>query len=282
MKSYLILAKNLLVLLILINCQSKKEDTTNETDERVVIAPTYQDILDSAKLNGAVLIYDSQQETFYTNDSVWMKTGFLPASTFKIANSINALENGIAKDTNTMFFWDGKPKFLKSWEEDMNFFQAYQRSCVPCYQHIARQTGVNKMRETLDKIDYPGMVFDSTSIDNFWLEGASRISQIEQIAFLKRLFNKKLPLKENTYAVMEQIMLLKETPNYKLYGKTGWAQPDDVTNIGWFVGYAKTADNVFFIATNVQPGQGFDMQDFGKVRMGVSLDALQPHIEKTL
>jgi beta-lactamase class D len=119
------------------------------------------------------------------------------------------------------------------------------------------------------------MVFDSTSIDNFWLEGNSKISQFQQIDFLKRLFNKELPIKEKTYEVMNQIMLLDENPDYTLYGKTGWAQPNDSTNIGWFVGYAVTSNNTYFIATNIQPNEGFDISNFNKLRTQVSLEGLK-------
>ena len=239
-----------------------------------------QELLDSSKVEGSILIFDANKNEFYSNDFDWAKKGFLPASTFKIANSINALENGIAQDTNTLFYWDGLPKNIKSWEQDMNFHEAYKRSCVPCYQHIARNTGVEKLKATLSKIEYPGMVFDSTSIDNFWLEGNSKISQFQQIDFLKRLFNKELLIKKNTYTVMKQIMLLDENPDFTLYGKTGWDQPNDSTNIGWFVGYAVTSNNTYFIATNIRPGEDFVLNNFVKVRIGVSLEGLGKVLSK--
>ena len=269
-----ILFSKLLILLILIqsSCASKQSEIKEPIQ---IISYGFQEQLDSSKLEGSILIFDTKMSIYYSNNFDWANKGFLPASTFKIANSINALENGIAQDTSTVFYWDGEPKYLKSWEEDMNFYQAYQRSCVPCYQHIARNTGVEKMKTTLKIINYPGMVFDSTSIENFWLEGNSKISQFQQIDFLKRLFNKELPIKEKTYEVMNQIMLLDENPDYTLYGKTGWAQPNDSTNIGWFVGYAKTADNLYYMATNVQPGEGFNIANFNKLRMGVSLEGLK-------
>ena len=269
-----ILFSKLLILLILIqsSCASKQSEIKEPIQ---IISKDLQELLDSSKVEGSILIFDTKMSTYYSNNFDWANKGFLPASTFKIANSINALENGIAQDTSTVFYWDGEPKYLKSWEEDMNFYQAYQRSCVPCYQHIARNTGVEKMKTTLKIINYPGMVFDSTSIENFWLEGNSKISQFQQIDFLKRLFNKELPIKEKTYTVMKQIMLLDENPDYTLYGKTGWAQPNDSTNIGWFVGYAKTADNLYYMATNVQPGEGFNIANFNKLRMGVSLEGLK-------
>lgn len=54
-------------------------------------------------------------------------------------------------------------------------------------------------------------------------------------------------------------MLLTDTSEYKLYGKTGWATTIDGLavdsrnpDIGWFVGYVEKGDNVYFFATNVE------------------------------
>jgi beta-lactamase class D len=267
-------------LFVLFSCSSEsKNEETAGVPERVV-SSRIQSILDSAKVEGAVLVYDSEGNTFYSNDFVWAETGFLPASTFKIPNSINALENGIVANDSTVFLWDGKPRYLKSWEEDITFHQAFQRSCVPCYQEIARKTGVEKMRNMLDKIGYPGMVFNGATLDNFWLEGASKISQFQQVDFLSKLVNRELPVTEKTYRIMSKIMFLDQKEGYDLYGKTGWAQPDDSTNIGWFTGYAKTPDNTYYLVTNIRPGDGFNMDDFAKIRMELALKAMH-EITKT-
>ncbi|MGR3810952.1 penicillin-binding transpeptidase domain-containing protein [Jiulongibacter sp. NS-SX5] len=265
----------LFISLCLFSCHNPEEKEEAVEVPIEVESQVLQELLTTKKLKGAVLLYRSSLKTYYSNDFDWATTGFIPASTFKIANSIQALENGVVDSDTSMFYWDGSPRYLKSWEEDLTFQQAFQRSCVPCYQEIARETGVKRMDSTLKRIGYPGMVFDSTSIDNFWLEGNSKISQKEQIEFLKRLVNKELPVVEKTYEIMSKIMLIEEKDNYDLYGKTGWAQPSDSTNIGWFVGFAITPKDTFYMATNVQPAEDFDMSNFGSVRMGVSLEGLE-------
>ncbi len=261
-------------LLIFSACQtSPKTERGKEEIARHVKSIDFQDMLDSTLVIGSILIYDSEKNEFYSNDFEWAETGFIPASTFKIVNSVNALENNIVENDSTLFYWDGEPKFLRSWEQDMNFYQAYQRSCVPCYQQIARETGAKRMKTTLERIGYPGMVFDSTNIDQFWLEGESRITQFQQIDFLRRIRNKGLPVSEHTFQIMEKLMLLDENESHQLFGKTGWAINGD-DNIGWFVGYAVTKDNTYFMATNIKPAEGFDMSQFGRIRMEITLEAL--------
>lgn len=243
------------------NSKNEKQDTR------------FQEMLSKYKLKGSILIYDSKQETFHSNDFKRARTGFIPASTFKIANSIVALETGLVKDRNTILKWDGEQHWQDAWEKDMTFQEAIKVSCVPCYQEIARKVGVKKMKATLKKITYPEMVFDETSIDQFWLQGESKITQFQQIEFLGKLFNHQLPITERNTNILKKMLFLHQHPKYDLSGKTGWAVIGD-QNIGWFVAHAKTKDNQFLIATNIEPDEGFDMKNFGKVRAQVSKEAL--------
>ena len=55
---------------------------------------------------------------------------------------------------------------------------------------------------------------------------------------------------KNIDAVKEAICLSSsETETY--YGKTGTGRVNDLDINGWFIGYAETADNVYFFATNI-------------------------------
>ena len=257
-----------------------KEETKTEAKKgpKMEPVPEFQAILDSHLLKGSVLVFDHAANNFYSNDFDRSNTGYLPASTFKITNSIIGLETGMV-DTNYIFKWDGKARRLKSWEKDMNLHAAYHASCVPCYQELARKIGTTRMNDYLKKFEYGNMVVVDSSLDKFWLEGPSRISQMQQIQFLIKFYQQQLSVSAQTYAAMEKIMLLEETADYKLYGKTGWSIRDGF-NVGWFVGWFQTADKVYFVATNVEPTPEFDMDNFGRVRMQASKEAFL-HILKS-
>ena len=45
-------------------------------------------------------------------------------------------------------------------------------------------------------------------------------------------------------------MLAEQTDSYKLYAKTGWAGRIN-PQIGWYVGYVETSDDVWFFAINL-------------------------------
>ncbi len=65
--------------------------------------PELNKILENAQVDGSILIYDYIGNEMISNDFKWAESGYLPASTFKIPNSIIALETGvIASDTSVI------------------------------------------------------------------------------------------------------------------------------------------------------------------------------------
>lgn len=259
----------LIVLLISFSCFAQKRNTP----EKRVSKDGFQRLIDSLNLEGAILIYDLNNNVFYTNNFDRAKKTKLPASTFKIPNSIIGLETGILNE-NAVFKWDGKKRAFKIWEQDLKLQKAFQYSCVPCYQELARQIGKKRMNEYLQKLDFGNMNVTATNIDNFWLKGTSNINQFQQIDFLKRLYKSELPISKKTNKIIKKIMIINQNKEFTLRGKTGWSVTKKQNN-GWFVGYVETKNNVFFFATNIEPKQGFDMKKFSKIRKEITLIILK-------
>jgi beta-lactamase class D len=238
------------------------------------MAEAFQAILDSAGVEGVILVFDSNANSFYSNDFEKCSLGHLPASTFKIPNSIIALETGVIDSDSTLIPWDGQPRRLPQWEKDLYFREAFHVSCVPCYQEIARKIGVQRMQENLEKLGYGDMVVDSSTIDLFWLEGESMISPFQQVDFLRRFFRAELPISSRTYSIMKRLMVIEESDSARLSGKTGWSIRNGNNN-GWFVGYLETGGNVVFIATNIDPKAEFNMDMFAVIRKEISMKAIK-------
>jgi len=268
-------------LLSLASCQSSSPDVSEISDSSTLDAPTtksiyredFQALLDSTNSVGSILIYNPQIDSYYSNDFERAEMGFIPASTFKIPNSLIGLDTGTIS-MSTIFNWDGEPKWLSSWEKDHDLKSAFEVSCVWCYQELARRIGPDLMRSELDNIAYHGMVFDSTSIDTFWLEGESKISQKSQIAFLQGLYQKELDIKASTYESMRDLMLFEEKPDYSIRAKTGMSADDGGGGVGWFVGFVERGDSVAYFATNLSYEGEADMSTFPRSRIDLSKGAL--------
>jgi beta-lactamase class D len=127
------------------------------------------------------------------------------------------------------------------------------------------------MKSMLDKIGYPGMDVNPGNIDLFWLEGKSRITPRQQVDFLRRLYENKLPLKREVMNTVKAIMFNERTSEYRLSAKTGWAIRNG-NNYGWFVGYFEKAGQVWFFATLVEPKDQENTADFAAARKEVTIE----------
>ena len=190
---------------------------------------------------------------------------FVPASTFKILNSMIALQESSIASINDTIKWDGINRNFKSWNKDQTMKSALPISCVWFYQELARRTGQEKMQEWLDETNYGNKKIEN-KIDRFWLDGNLAISANEQIVFLEKLVTNELPFDKNIQETVKGIMITDSTTNYIIHSKTGWSQ-----DIGWNVGYVETKDNVWIFALNI------DMEDFskGKLRKILTYDILK-------
>lgn len=267
----------IMILLLTISCTDKK--TTSDKVEKQektekITESEFQTIIDSSNVEGSILIYDFTENKYYSNNFEWANKGRLPASTFKIPNSIIALETNVIKNDSTLLKWDGKKRRLKNWEQDLTLKEAFHFSCVPCYQEIAQKIGVKKMNEYLSKLDFGDMQVDSTNIDVFWLEGESKINQFQQIDFLKRFYKSELPISDLTENIMKKTMVIDDKKENKLSGKTGWSIRNGNNN-GWFVGYLETASKTYFFATNIEPKKDSDIDQFLTARKEITHRALE-------
>ncbi|MCA5004984.1 class D beta-lactamase [Sphingobacterium bovistauri] len=236
------------ILLFFVACDFQGNTPTRNLDLKDKI----DDIFSKQDLKGTILVYDAKQKVYYSNDFGLAEKGYLPASTFKIANSIIAFESDVLKDENTVMKWDGQKRALPSWEKDMNVREAFQASCLPCYQEVAKNIGAKRMKTYLNKLHYNNMEVSESTISDFWIKGNSHITPFEQIDFMQRLYTKKLPILNTTYDKMLHIFEKEKTSTYTYYGKSGWSENNSVNN-GWFVGFVVKNTQAYYFALNAEP-----------------------------
>lgn len=257
----------LLCSLLLLSCSASKQKRNDN------FAETFSSILNKYDLVGTLLVYDAQKGIFYSNDFTGAEKGNLPASTFKIPNTIIALETKVMHSDNSIIKWNGEDRHRQELEKDLTLREAFQASCVPCYQEIARKIGTTQMKSYLEKLKYNNMVVNDQTLDYFWLGGNSKITPFEQITFLENLYSQKLPITDATYAMMKKIMLLEKTDAHTLYGKTGWSNDQNINN-GWFVGFVEKQNKTYYFALNVEPKDPENLTKFAAGRKQVVLEAL--------
>ncbi|KST63066.1 class D beta-lactamase [Mastigocoleus testarum] len=202
-------------------------------------------------VEGSILIYDLNKNKTYEHNPSRNAKSFLPASTFKILNSLIALETGVLNDELSVFTWDGIKRDFPQWNRDLNMREAFKNSAVWFYQVIARRVGHEEMQKWVTKVGYGNQKIGSKEdIDTFWLKGEIRITPQEQIQFLQRLYKNDLPFSERSQSIVKDIAIIEQTPNYTIRAKTGWAART-TPQIGWYVGYLERDNNTYFFTVNI-------------------------------
>lgn len=205
---------------------------------------------DELKVSGSFVAFDLKKNKYIYFNPKRCKVRYTPASTFKIFNSLAAIESGAVNDEHFTLKWDGKDKHNFLWNRDTDMKEAFKNSTVWYYQEMARRVGAEKMKSYIQKVKYGNMDI-SGRIDEFWLTGGLKVSQVEQLNFLIKLYKNELPFSNTSMDVVKRIMVMEETAEYTLRGKTGWGVIGEM-NIGWFVGYIEKGEDVYFFATNFE------------------------------
>lgn len=212
--------------------------------------------------DGKITVYNMALDT----------TRFTPASTFKIVNSLIALQTGVITDENMVIKWDGIKRWNADWSKDMNMKEAFKVSSVPYYQEVARRVGKDTMKQWIDSLAY-GNQDISGPVDSFWLNNRLKISPDEQLGLLKKLYFDQLPFRKSVQQSVRDVMLQEDNTAYRLSYKTGWGFDEQKNNIGWIVGWIEENRHVYFFVTLVKsPDQKIDMK---WARLGILKDILK-------
>ncbi len=210
----------------------------------------------AAGVAGTFVLYDPAADTLTGHDRERAETRFVPASTFKIANTLIGLSCGAVSGVDVILPYGGKPQPVKAWEHDMSLREAIKISNVPVYQELARRIGLERMRAGLIRLNY-GNAEVGTVADRFWLDGPLRISAVEQARFLVSLAGKGLPAPATYQAAVREILLVEQTPEWCLFAKTGSAMSVSPC-VGWWVGWVEKGGRIYAFALNVDLGQEAD------------------------
>jgi beta-lactamase class D len=224
------------------------------------------------KVDGSFVLYDLNRDAYIFCDNQQFRKEFIPASTYKICNSLIGLETGVIPDEDFVIKWNGRKYQQAEWNGDHTMRSAFKYSVVWYYQELARRVGGAKEKYWLDKVHY-GNADTSGGIDTFWLTGKLRITPEQQIDFLKRFYKNQLPFSRRSMDIVKKIMVAEETQKYVLRAKTGWSEQDSLS-IGWYVGYVETDINVYFFATCIQ-SRNPDNTDFAKARIEITRNILK-------
>lgn len=228
-------------------------------------------LFEEAGVEGTFVVYDVAAQRLIGHDHERAYKRFIPASTFKVPNTLIGLSVGAVSDVDEVLPYGGEPQPFPAWEQDMSLRDAISISNVAIYRELARRIGLERMQEGVAALGY-GNAEIGSAVDEFWLVGPLRISAVEQVRFLARLAEGSLPSPKDAQKSVHEIIRLERRGDSTLYGKTGWENAPD-PGVGWWVGWIERAGRVYPFALNIDVRQPSDADK--RIKLGkASLRAL--------
>lgn len=234
---------------------------------------------DENKVEGCFGMFDNGHGSFTLyNVDRFRDSAYLPASTFKIVNSLIGIETGRVNDDNTVLPWNGKPGDRIECDKDLTMYHAFRISCSAWYQELARRIGKDTMQTWLDTLGYArryGRFIIQNNVDTFWLDNSAKITADEQLGLVKKLYFDQLPFQKRTHAIVRQMMLMEDNANYSLSYKTGWGITEKGHALGWIVGWVEENRHPYFFV--LQIGNADKNFNIGAIRLKMLKDILKQY-----
>ena len=181
---------------------------------------------------------------------------FSPASTFKIAHTLFALDAGVVADEFQVFAWDGVERAFAGHNRNQDLRSAMRASALWVYEQFAAQIGPERAHGYLQRSGY-GHAGAGSLEGNYWVDGGLAISAREQVAFLQRLYRNRLPFPVADQRLVKDLLIVEAGRDWILRAKTGWDG-----DIGWWLGWVEWPAGPVFFALNIDTPNRLD--DLGK------------------
>lgn len=218
---------------------------------------------DENKVTGSFGLYNNGANEFTIyNLKQFTDSTYLPASTFKIVNSLIGLQTGKIVNEKMIIPWDGVTRPIEAWNHDMPMFEAFKVSCVPYYQEVARRIGKDTMQHWIDTLGYASKNGHAAVkvIDSFWLDNSIKVTPDEQLGLVKKLYFDQLPFQHRVQDIVKRVMLQEENSNYSISYKTGWGFRENGNAIGWVVGWIEENKHPYFFSLQLEGPHDTDMK----------------------
>src|SRR4030042_4802827 len=96
--------------------------------------PFLENYIKQNNIKGTFVIESLKSGERHVYNEKRSKEQYLPASTFKIINTLIALQEGAVKNENEYIKWDGTDKGFPQWNKDHNLLSAFPDSWCCVYQ----------------------------------------------------------------------------------------------------------------------------------------------------
>ncbi len=203
---------------------------------------------------GSFVLYDSTENTWRIYDKDNAITRISPASTFKIYSALYGLESGTITPEQSLIRWNGQNYVYNLWNADQTLESAMQNSVTWYFQTLDQRASLSDIEKYVQEIGYGNQIVEG-DIASYWLNSSLKISPVEQVQLLKKLYNNEFEFAPENIKAVKNAIFLYTTDEGTLSGKTGTEEVNGQNTSGWFIGYIEKNGHTYFFATNIQSNQ---------------------------
>jgi len=203
---------------------------------------------------GSFVLYDSTENTWRIYDKDNAVTRISPASTFKIYSALYGLESGTITPEQSLIRWNGQNYVYNLWNADQTLESAMQNSVTWYFQTLDQRASLSDIEKYVQEIGYGNQIVEG-DIASYWLNSSLKISPVEQVQLLKKLYNNEFEFAPENIKAVKNAISLYTTDEGTLSGKTGTEEVNGQNTSGWFIGYIEKNDHTYFFSTNIQSNQ---------------------------
>jgi beta-lactamase class D len=194
---------------------------------------------------------------------------FPPASTFKVALALMGFDSGLLVDVENPA-WPYREEYgrgLESWRQTTGPARWLSESVLWYSRVLVAEMGEERFAAYAAALDYgnadvsgdPGA---GNGMTRSWLNSSLQISPAEQVAFLRRLLLRELPVSAAAQDMTQSVMPPFTSGGWSVWGKTGSTRERDAEGnldpdrqLGWFVGWAERGEDTVVFASFLRDGQ---------------------------
>jgi len=207
------------------------------------------------------LIVDAQTGTVLVRDGICDRR-VAPMSSFKLPLALMGYDSGILVDEHAPR-WDYRKELnaLRAEDKAAHDPTSWEKISVLWFsQELTRKLGAKRFGDYVTAFGYgnrdvSGNPGKNDGLTHAWLMSSLMVSADEQVAFLRKVTTRALPLSAHAYDMTARIIPEFAAGDWQVQGKTGsgWQRDargriDRSRPVGWFVGWARKESRTLVFA----------------------------------
>ena len=206
----------------------------------------------SKAVDGGIVIYNETDNAWVFNNEYDVKKGTPPAATFHLFHTLLGLELGLLQKNDEEYeTWDGLPRYYfndvrPQWSCHTNLDEALLFQTDWYFDRLTPKISNNDYHYFFNRANYSNAIIDR-KINSFWNFSKLLVTPEQQIAFLRKLYHKELPFREDHQTYVWNQLYKEQQNGYTIYGYKAYTVYEGQAT-DWWIGMMEVSGKRYFFS----------------------------------